>query len=252
MRRLTYKLVSTYASKTRNMNESNDVAPISTLAGMTVLSLASGNKLGRVADVHIDPVNGRLLGLSLTSEEGASADLPYEKIFSFGRDAVMAESDEAVRIIPEGEIAIGRNAKDLFGTTILMESGVILGEIADVLVTLKPPPTVLYEVRRSMLDRLLGRTFFIPASVGYVLSDDAARLLVPDITAEIASPDANELAGPKIDVRSIPTGFNINEDIEDETVLREPDEDATVLRRPGNPDNEDDTLIIPTDERDVR
>jgi len=230
------------------MKEPNDVAPISALTGMTVLSLASGNKLGRVADVHIDPVNGRLLGLSLADEAGAAADLPYEKIFSFGRDAVMAESDEAVRTIPEGEIMIGRNAKDLFGTTIVMESGVILGEIADVLVTLKPPPTVLYEVRRSMLDRLLGRTFFIPASIGYVLSDDAARLLVPDITAEIASPDAKDLGGPTIDVRIIPAHLNTDDEFEEETVLREPDEDATVLRQHGGRNNEDDMLIMPTDE----
>ena len=230
------------------MHESNDVAPISTLTGMTVLSLASGNKLGRVADVHIDPVNGRLLGLRLTGENRAFIDLPYETIFSFGPDAVMAESDEAVRIIPEGEIAIGRNAKDLLGTTIVMESGVVLGEIADVLVTLKPPPTVLYEVRRSMLDRLLGRTFFIPASIGYVLSDDAARLLVPDITAEIASSEAKDLGGPTIDVRIIPGHLDTAEEFEEETVLREPDEDATVLRQPGGRNDKDDTLIIPKDE----
>ena len=233
------------------MDEPNDVAPIGTLTGMTVLSLATGNKLGRVADVHIDPVNGRLLGLLVTGENGTAADLPYESIFSFGRDAVMAESDGAVRSIPESEIAIGRNARDLFGTKIVMESGVILGEIADVLVTLKPPPTVLYEVRRSMLDRLLGRTFFIPASVGYVLSDDAARLLVPDITAEIASGEAKDLAGPPVDVRIIPSGDNVNEDIEDETVLREPDEDATVLRRRETPTDDDDTLIIQAGEDGV-
>ena len=222
------------------MKEPNDVAPISALTGMTVLSLASGNKLGRVADVHIDPVNGRLLGLSLADEAGAAADLPYEKIFSFGRDAVMAESDEAVRTIPEGEIMIGRNAKDLFGTTIVMESGVILGEIEC--------PWQGYTGAVSMLDRLLGRTFFIPASIGYVLSDDAARLLVPDITAEIASPDAKDLGGPTIDVRIIPAHLNTDDEFEEETVLREPDEDATVLRQHGGRNNEDDTLIMPTDE----
>ena len=119
---------------------------------------------------------------------------------------------------------------------------------AVVLVTLKPPPTVLYEVRRSMLDRLLGRTFFIPASIGYVLSDDAARLLVPDITAEIASPDAKDLGGPTIDVRIIPAHLNTDDEFEEETVLREPDEDATVLRQHGGRNNEDDTLIMPTDE----
>jgi uncharacterized protein YrrD len=212
------------------MNESNDVAAIGSLTGMSVLSLSSGNELGRVADVHIDPVNGLLLGLLLTGEEGASIHLPYEKIFSFGRDAVMAESDEAVRVIAESENPVGRNAKDLFGTKIVLESGVLLGEIADVLVTLKPPPSVLYEVRRSMLDRFLGRTFFIPASVAYVLSDDAERLLVPDVTSEIASPDVKAFEGPIIDVRSF-SGFESSEESEDETVLREPDEDATVLRR---------------------
>jgi uncharacterized protein YrrD len=226
------------------MNKDNELAPIGSLTGMTVLSLSTGNKVGRVEDVHIDPNNGRLLGLLLADENGAPADLPYEKIYSFGRDAVMAESDEAVRVITENEAVVGRNAKDLFGTNIVMESGVILGEISDILVTLKPPPAVLYEVRRSMLDRLLGRTFFIPASVAYVLSDDAARLLVPDITAEIASPEAKDLAGPTVEIRSFP-GFDVNDDGEDETVVHEPDEDATVLRRRDTSGDEDDTLIMP-------
>jgi uncharacterized protein YrrD len=225
------------------MNESNDVMPIGTLAGRTVLSLSSGNKLGSVADVHIDPVNGRLLGLSLSDENGSAIDLPYEKIYSFGRDAVMADSDEAVRDRAITENPFGKKAKDLLGTKIVLESGVLLGEIADVLVTLKPPPAVLYEVRRSMLDRLLGRTFFIPASVGYVLSDDAERLLVPDITAEIASINASDLTGPDVDVRSFPS-FGSPHEIEDETVLRESDEDATILRQHARKGDEDDTLIM--------
>ena len=215
------------------MNESTDIAAIGSLTGMAVLSLSSGNKLGRVADVHIDPVNGLVLGLLLTGEEGATFDLPYEKIFSFGRDAVMAESDEAVGLVSDIEAPKGRNAKDLYGTKIVLESGAVLGDIADILVTLKPPPSVLYEVRRSMLDRFLGRTFFIPASVAYVLSDNAERLLVPDLTAEIASPDAKAFAGPTVDIRSF-AGLESYDDSEDETILREPDEDATVLRRREN------------------
>ncbi|MFL6468690.1 MAG: PRC-barrel domain-containing protein [Pyrinomonadaceae bacterium] len=213
------------------MNESNDLAAISTLTGMTVLSLSTGNKLGQIADVYIDPVNGRLLGLRLTGENKALIDLPYEKIFSFGRDAVMAESEEAGQFVSDAENYLGRPAKDLFGTKIVMESGVVLGEIADVLVTLQPPPTVFYEVRQSMLDRLLGRTFFIPASIGYVLSDDAARLLVPDITAEVAVTDANDLGGPSVEVRSISDTLAVNDDSEDVTLVRDLDEDATVLRR---------------------
>src|SRR5215203_4222020 len=179
------------------MSESSDVVPIGTLAGKAILSLESGNKLGRVLDVLVDPVNGLLLGLDL-EREGGILELPYEKIYSLGKDAVMAVSDDSAAAATGDDERRIRRARDLLGTQVVMESGEILGEIADVFVTLKPPPTVLYEVRRSMLDRMLGRTFFIPASVGNVLSADAKRLLVPDITAEIATDEISSLIGPSV------------------------------------------------------
>ena len=212
------------------MAESNHAVPIGVLTGKSVLSIATGNKLGRVVDVRIDPVNGLLLGLMLEAGDGIAADLPYERIYSFGRDAVMASEDAIVPAVQENE-TLNRRAKDLVGAKVVMESGQILGEIADVLVTLNPPPAVLYEVRRSMLDRLLGRTFFIPASVGYALSDDAARLVVPDLTADIASADISTLTGPSVNVKSYPIDSDW-EEYGDETMLRGRDEDATVLRRP--------------------
>ena len=227
------------------MNESSDVVPIGTLAGKAILSLGSGNKLGRVLDVLVDPVNGLLLGLDLEHEGGIS-ELPYEKIYSIGKDAVMAVSDDSVVAETKDEERRIRRARDLLGTQVVMESGEILGEIADVFVTLKPPPAVLYEVRRSMLDRLLGRTFFIPASVGNVLSADAKRLLVPDITAEIATDEISTLIGPSVDVRSFPVPQNLTAEFDDaESAIIERDEDATVLRFR---DREDDTLLVRDDE----
>lgn len=220
--------------------EPTNAATAESLVGKTVLSLASGNRLGRVSGVNIDPVNGLLVGLALKLEDGDSAELPYESVHSFGRDAVMAESEQALRTLHEDVRSAGRNARDLIGTKVVLESGVLLGEIANVLLTLKTPPTVVYEVRRSMLDRLLGRTFFIPGSVAYVLSDDAQRLLVPDITSEIATTEVNDITGPAVDVHSFPTSGSVQE-TEDETIIRERDEDATVLRRRRD---EDDTLIM--------
>ena len=70
------------------MNEANNVAPIESLVGRTVLSLSSGNKLGSISGVNIDPVNGLLLGLELKMKDGIAAELAYAKIYSFGRDAV--------------------------------------------------------------------------------------------------------------------------------------------------------------------
>ena len=226
-----------------NMSESNDVVPIGSLTGRPILSISTGNKLGHVSHVRIEPINGRLSGLAL--QETENADLPYDRIHSFGRDAVMAASDDSVVDLGDPSGSFVRRAEDLIGTKVVMDSGEILGEIADVLVGLSPPPVVLYEIRRSMLDRLLGRTFFIPASVGYALSDDSARLIVPDQTAEIASSDISTLLGPAIDVKSFPTetDSSAGEDYEEETVLR--DEDATVLHYR---EDEDETLLISDDE----
>lgn len=221
--------------------------PVGTLTGKAILSLESGDKLGRVSDVLLDPVNGLLLGLSVENET-ESLELPYQQIYSIGKDAVMAVSDDSIRIEAPHDGISSRRARELLGTQVIMESGEILGEIADILVTLKPPPAVLYEVRRSMLDSLLGRTFFIPASIGNVLSADAKRLLVPDITAEIATDEISELIGLSISVRSFAESKDSNpieRDDPDATIIVERDEDATVLR---SRDREDDTLLIRDDE----
>jgi len=228
-----------------DMGETNDVVPIGSLAGMAVLSLSTGNKLGRVSDVRIEPLAGGLTGLSLEGDDNIT--LPYDRIYSFGRDAVMAVSDDSL-IVSAGDSDLpDRRSKDLVGTTVVMESGEVLGEIADILVALKPPPAVVYEIRRSILDRLLGKTFFIPASLGYALSDDAARLVVPDRAVEIASYDISTLLGPAVDVKSfspVPE-TSVWEDLEDETVLRDREEDVTVLRHLDVDDanDEDETIV---------
>ena len=226
------------------MADTNDVVSVSALAGMPVLSLSTGNKLGCVSDVRVDPVNGTLV--SLTLEGGQGAELAYEQVYSFGSDAVMATSESSLISSATAAMEPGRRAKDLIGTKVVMESGEVLGEIADVLVTLKPPPGVVYEIRRSMLDRLLGRTFFIPASVGYALSDDAARLVVPDRTAEVASTDVSALAGVTVDVRSFPSSIDQPawNEYEDETVIRDPDGVSRALRYR----DDDETLLIREDE----
>jgi uncharacterized protein YrrD len=231
------------------MNESNQVLPVGSISGKTILSLESGAVLGRTLDILVDPANGRLLGLSLDAE-GTTLNIPYEEIYSFGKDAVMAISDASITRETASEESRTCRAHDLIGTQVVLESGDILGEIADVLITLNPPPVVIYEVRRSLLDRFLGRTFFIPASVANVLSADSKRLLVPDITAEIATDDVPDLSGLSVDVRSFrerddpasdPSGLRNGELDEDATVLRsrEPEDDDTVMIS----DDEDETVL---------
>ena len=232
------------------MSDLQDVSPTSLLTGMTVLSLATGTKIGQILDLFIDPINGVLLGVTLLLGDGRLAGVTQDEIYNFGKDAVMIRSDESIIPLENGALAAGRQASKLIGTKIITESGDVLGQITNIFVTLKPPPHILYEARQSLLDKLLGREFFLPASVGYALSDDAARLVVPDVTPDIAASDLESLLSQHIEVRSFDetgsTGGSGREDDtipilidDDETVVRFRDEDETVVRL----GDDDDTVV---------
>lgn len=222
------------------MEEVRDVLPIGAVIGMPVLSRATGNKLGSVRDVCVDPVNGLLLGLAITAADGNPAILAYDDIYCFGRDAIMAETDDAARPQNNDPNANLPQAREhLVGTKVISESGKLLGQIANVFVTLQPPPLVVYEIRSSILDKLLGREFFVLASAGHSLSDDAERLLVPEGTAETAATNIADLVNQALMVRTFAppesAGESVRDDTwvsapEEETVLRRRDEDETVLR----------------------
>ena len=229
------------------MSDLKDVSPISLLTGMTVLSLASGNKLGQILDLFIDPINGVLTGVTLSTPEGNVGELPYTEIYSFGRDALMAKEDKSVRLVDPAGSTPGQPASKLIGTKIIAESGDILGQISNIYVTLKPPPRIIYEARNSILDKLLGREFFIPASVGHALSDDASRLVVPDSTMEIAHSQLADLVDQRIEVRSFDTTGPRASGREDDTIIIGADDDETVVRFR----DEDETVVRVGDDDDT-
>jgi hypothetical protein len=99
--------------------------------------------------------------------------------------------------------------RDVARVKVVTEGGTLLGQVANVYVHLVWPPLVAYEVRESLLDKLLGRGLFIPASVGRALSHDSQRIIVPDDATRAAAASLEELAGgPRAAL------------IEDETVVR--------------------------------
>jgi len=180
------------------------------LIGMPVLSRVTGNKLGEVHDLILDPVRGELLGLWVRSPGGALDVMDYREVYSFGRDAVMAVKDDSV--IPSAETALAEAPcvkRDVAGARVVTEGGTLLGQVANVYIHLTWPPLVAYEVRESLLDKLLGRGLFIPASVGRALSHDAQRIIVPEDAPRAAAASLEELAGGPLAAL-----------IEDETVVR--------------------------------
>src|SRR5687768_3848043 len=95
-----------------------DVSPINLLTGMPVLSLATGNKLGQILDLFIDPIHGVLSGITLATSDNRVVGLGHEAIHSFGRDAVMVRSDELVAPLDSGVLDGGQQASKLVGTKI--------------------------------------------------------------------------------------------------------------------------------------
>jgi len=203
------------------MDAKASIYSIDTLIGMTILSRQTGNKIGKVLDLIVDSSTGRLDGLVVTGLAEEELVLNYASISSFGQDAVMAYEDDSVVPPAEGELARRPCAKrDLIGASLITEGGRFLGKVANIFVNLAPPPFAIYELRDSLLDKLLGKVSYVPASLGRALSGDGERIIVPD--------DAMEYSAPTLEAFT-----QIREEaavVEDETrVRREPMDDSSFV-----------------------
>jgi uncharacterized protein YrrD len=227
------------------MSERRDVVPVNALIGRSVLSLSTGNELGKVADVFVDPVNGLMVGLTLTSIDASESGLSYDRIHSFGHDAIMALADDSLEPAESEPFPDKPNARELIGTKIITDSGNLLGQIAEIYVTVTAPPLVIYEIRDSVFDKLFGRQLFIPASAGYALSDDRKRLIVPNETSELAASGIEELLDVGISVRSISEPGAVRSGHYDDTVVVPPFEDENTVVREYD---DDETLVRSRDD----
>ena len=177
------------------MSTFDNIQPIDTLIGKTILSRATGNKLGKVTDLIVDPIKGVLLGLAVQTTDGQMRVLDYKEIFSFGKDAVMVNADHSITPLEDSPLVGPPLAKkDLSRAQIITEGGNLLGHVSNIFLHYGAPPLVIYEIRESLLDRLLGRALFIPASAGRALSDNAERIVVPDEAAAHAADNLEALA----------------------------------------------------------
>jgi uncharacterized protein YrrD len=172
----------------------NDVIEIDKIVGMPVLSRATGNKLGEVYDLYIDPMQGVLMGITIKAPNGKLGGIDYRNVYSFGRDAVMINDENHVTVLTDEWVAQHPHGKKhLIGTNVMTEAGNHLGEIGNIYVRLTQPPMVIYEMRGSMWDSLLGRGMFIYAANAGALSSNAERMIVSNTVVNNAAPNLTEL-----------------------------------------------------------
>lgn len=189
------------------------IQTIDALIGRTILSRATANKLGQVHDLIVDPAKGELIGLSLKMADESLRLVDCSEVHSIGPDAVMLNRDEsaiAQQDSPLKALPLAKN--NLIGVKVVTEGGKLIGQIANVHIRLAGTPFLIYEVRSSILDKLLGHTLYFPASYGRALSEDATRLVVSDDATESATNSLDELEshqfgppkpeGPTVVIRS--------------------------------------------------
>jgi uncharacterized protein YrrD len=172
----------------------NDVIGIDRIIGMPVLSRTTGNKLGEVYDLYVDPMQGVLKGVTIKAPNGKMGGIDFRNVYSFGHDAVMVNGENHVTVLTDEWIAQHPHAKKhLIGTNVLTEAGNHLGQIGNLYVRLTQPPAVIYEMRGSMWDSILGRGMFIYAAQTGALSSNAERMIVPNAVVDNAASNLNEL-----------------------------------------------------------
>lgn len=195
------------------MTSTAGINSIDILIGKTVVARSTANKLGQIHDLIVDPVKGELAGLAVKMADQSLRLVDGPEIYSFGPDAVMINSDEAAVPVEDSPLKASPLAKNnLRGVQVITEGGKQLGQIASVYIHLAETSLFIYEVRSSLLDKLLGHTLFFPASWGIAFSEDSTRLVVSNDADEKADKTLDELVtrlfgspedqGPTIVVRS--------------------------------------------------
>jgi uncharacterized protein YrrD len=157
---------------------------VSDLVGRTVVSSETGDRLGRVADVLLEPHSDRALGLVIGGGlfEGEHV-LPIGDVQTLGTDAVVARSAQGVldaKQWRERRIDAARSSA-LKHRRVLTTGGRMLGEIDDVLLD-DTGVVEAFEISRPAFGGLVRQRSRLPQDSQVTIGDDA--VLVSDAAAD--------------------------------------------------------------------
>ena len=191
----------------------DNINSIDVLVGRTVLSRLTANEIGHVYDLLVDPAEGELSGLVVQLPDESLRLVDSQDVSGFGPDAVMIDSEESAVLLTSSPLKGLPGVKgELLGAKVITDTGKVLGQVAKVYLHIAQPSLFIYEIRSSILDKLLGHSLYIPGSAGRAFSSEAMRLIVSDEAVEHAGYSLDDLAnqmfeppsaeGPMVIVRS--------------------------------------------------
>lgn len=102
------------------------------IKGMTVVSIADGDRLGVVDEVLIDTGSRRIGALRITAD-GHQALIPFDQLRSIGSDAVMVATNQVAQWVgAPNELGALATLGDLGKSKVVDEAGTFLGVVHDV------------------------------------------------------------------------------------------------------------------------
>jgi sporulation protein YlmC with PRC-barrel domain len=163
----------------------------SKLKGMPVLESRTGNKIGLVSDLIVDPSEGKALGLTILRPDKQTCTITPDK-FRLGKDAVMAIDDACLARGFPREFVDGASVSRMLGEHMVTEDGHLVGRLRDVHVT-PDSLTINYHVIESAVQRWIGGGFYISGVTPQAFSADLKRIIVPSEVKEHARKTLDEL-----------------------------------------------------------
>jgi uncharacterized protein YrrD len=153
-------------------------ADIGSIIGRAVISVETANRLGVVSDLIVDPHSGQLAGLVVEGPDQSHSLVSIIDLHGIGPHAVMIDRD-ALFLSPDSQLnQLPKARNDIIGVKVLTDHGQLLGKISRVFLCLTRPYVFFYEVRSSILDKLLRHALFFAASLGGALSGDGSAFVV--------------------------------------------------------------------------
>ena len=143
------------------------------MAGLAVITLNGGQKLGRVEDVVFVPATGQIAGL-LVDRGGMFSKpkfLPVGQIQSLGVDAVTVAGEEALTEAEPEPTALA--SKMLDGRPVLSQAGTVVGKVADVVVETDGLTVPALVISTGLLDNALHGRPLLPLSLVQAVGADS-------------------------------------------------------------------------------
>lgn len=150
------------------------------LAGLAVVSLSGGDRLGRVDDVILDASKAAIVGI-LVDRGGMFSKpkfLEASHVRGLGTDALTIDAETALTDYDPNTLGASVQAvKPLDGRPVLTEAGSIIGKIADVAVDTDTLQVPYFLISTGLLDNTLHGKPHLPLTAVKTIGADSVIVL---------------------------------------------------------------------------